>query len=565
MRKLGALLAGGLLIASPASADWFGNGSGGSGGGGGTITFSFATGGVKMDGGTVLLVDTADVGSVMIGHGAGQNLSLTNAENVFVGNISGQFVTTGSALVAIGQHAMGYETTGTSSIAMGNDSMRNTVGIVNGVALGNRSHEYGRGQANTAVGNLAMSGNSSNITITGSKTTGDVLTLNVTSASMNGGALWSGSYTIQAGDGSLSVVATNFAAAITAAAVGKGDFAASAVGQNIYLQYVGTQTTGYTATLSTGVTGASTEVLTLADGFSGGSNVAVGSSALLGRFATTAANNVAVGVNTLQNATSASQNTAVGTGALGALTTGTSNVAVGNSAGPALTTGVNNVLIGGSTGNVLTGGSNTFVGNGAGVLATSPNNNTILGANVGSKLSTGGSNLIIGSASTASTTLASGVGNIIIGIGSANDTAGASDNNHFIMGGSSATHIFTGSNLDTIPKVVANGMFGMGFTGAITAHAGGGVASATLLTTGISRVDTVATAADSVVLPSLLAENTGITAWVHNNSGNAMQLFASSSGTINGSPAATGISVAAGKIDLCYASSTTSWSCAQLP
>jgi hypothetical protein len=84
------------------------------------------------------------------------------------------------------------------------------------------------------------------------------------------------------------------------------------------------------------------------------------------------------------------------------------------------------------------------------------------------------------------------------------------------------------------------------YTDGITAHAGGGQASAVPLTSMINRVTTVATAADSVALP-LAAPGMDIT--VINAGANAMQVFAQngSSDTIDGTAGSTGYSQAAGK------------------
>ena len=79
----------------------------------------------------------------------------------------------------------------------------------------------------------------------------------------------------------------------------------------------------------------------------------------------------------------------------------------------------------------------------------------------------------------------------------------------------------------------------------LTAHAGGGQASATLLTAMQNQVTTVASAADSVKLP---ASAPGMEITVINSAAvNAMQLFGTGTDTINGVASGTGVSVAAGK------------------
>jgi hypothetical protein len=80
---------------------------------------------------------------------------------------------------------------------------------------------------------------------------------------------------------------------------------------------------------------------------------------------------------------------------------------------------------------------------------------------------------------------------------------------------------------------------------AITAYAGGGQASATLLAAQVNRIATVATAADSVKLPVSVA---GMVVHVINGAAsNSMQVFGSGTDTINDVATATGVAQAAGK------------------
>lgn len=95
------------------------------------------------------------------------------------------------------------------------------------------------------------------------------------------------------------------------------------------------------------------------------------------------------------------------------------------------------------------------------------------------------------------------------------------------------------------------------YTDAITAHAGGGRASAVAITTELSRVTTVGTAADSVVLPAAVA---GMQLTIINAAAsNAMQVFASGSDTIDGTAGATGYSQAAGKTVTYFTTAAGSW------
>ena len=79
----------------------------------------------------------------------------------------------------------------------------------------------------------------------------------------------------------------------------------------------------------------------------------------------------------------------------------------------------------------------------------------------------------------------------------------------------------------------------------VTAHAGGGKTDASPLGAGVNVISTVATTADSVLLPA--AEN-GQVITVINDGANAAQVFAEGTATINGVSNATGISQAAGTV-----------------
>jgi len=80
----------------------------------------------------------------------------------------------------------------------------------------------------------------------------------------------------------------------------------------------------------------------------------------------------------------------------------------------------------------------------------------------------------------------------------------------------------------------------------ITALAGGGRSSSTpVLVLGLNVVTTVATAADSVVLPSAVAGS--VVYLLNADSADAVQVFANASDTINGTAGATGVSYAAAK------------------
>lgn len=91
----------------------------------------------------------------------------------------------------------------------------------------------------------------------------------------------------------------------------------------------------------------------------------------------------------------------------------------------------------------------------------------------------------------------------------------------------------------------------------ITALAGGALNSSTpVLSLGSNQVSTVASGADSVVLPKAVA---GSVVFVANAGASAMQVFGNGSDTINGTAGATGISVSNNKRVLFVAVTNGVW------
>lgn len=85
----------------------------------------------------------------------------------------------------------------------------------------------------------------------------------------------------------------------------------------------------------------------------------------------------------------------------------------------------------------------------------------------------------------------------------------------------------------------------------ITARAGGGQTLATPLTAEMSRIATVATSGDSVMLP---ASAPGLTIFIENAAANPMQVYGASTDTINAVATATGVSQMSGSVVVytCY-------------
>ena len=96
-----------------------------------------------------------------------------------------------------------------------------------------------------------------------------------------------------------------------------------------------------------------------------------------------------------------------------------------------------------------------------------------------------------------------------------------------------------------------------GVTDAITAHSGGGQASAVALTTTINRVTTVAAAADSVALPAAKA---GLFCVVSNMAAlNSMNVFPATGDAINALSANAAFAVAADKTAVFFSPADGIW------
>jgi hypothetical protein len=205
-----------------------------------------------------------------------------------------------------------------------------------------------------------------------------------------------------------------------------------------------------------------------------------------------------------------------------------------------------------------TGAQNVVVGFSGGSAISSGSQNVIAGAVAGSILTTGSNNLILGQR-VASVTLQTGSSNILLGVDSSTDTAAAgTSNTALIKGVSGGTAVLSSTGTNGTPTTIIGGILGVTPTAGITAHAGGGQASATALTTGINFVGTIVTAADSVKLATTATP--GIVQIVANGSAsNAMQVFGLGTDTINGIATGTGVSVPAGKTGIFFCYTAGAW------
>lgn len=235
---------------------------------------------------------------------------------------------TASRNISLGKNSLLSIVDGYDNIAIGVDSLKNLVGINAGLGP-NQGHD------NIAVGDHACESNligETNICIGGNSLKAN--TLNRNSVAIGFNAL--------------------------AAATAQENIA---IGTNSSLKMVsGTQN----ITIGTTFVNATT----------GSDNIVMGHDSM-GTCATGCSDNIAIGVDVLQNVDSV-QNVGIGTFAL-RVTTGYNNVGIGIAAGFTATSGHDNTFIGTSTGNgITTGTSNTIIGANVTGLAAGLSNNIIL-------------------------------------------------------------------------------------------------------------------------------------------------------------------------------------------
>lgn len=90
----------------------------------------------------------------------------------------------------------------------------------------------------------------------------------------------------------------------------------------------------------------------------------------------------------------------------------------------------------------------------------------------------------------------------------------------------------------------------------LTAHAGGTQALGVLITVGLARFTTVATAGDSALLPPSLA---GVQITVHNDGASSMNVFPATGETINAGAANAALAIGSGKATTFCCTTTGKW------
>lgn len=117
--------------------------------------------------------------------------------------------------------------------------------------------------------------------------------------------------------------------------------------------------------------------------------------------------------------------------------------------------------------------------------------------------------------------------------------------------------------LQLVDGGLINLFISQGFSGTsgLTAHSGGGQASAVALPSGLNQVDTCAADHDSVKLPSAVANaaNGLVAVLVYNNTTHTLDVYPQSGDSINNGAANAVFSVGAAKGCLFFCSKTAQW------
>ena len=324
-------------------------------------------------------------------------------------------------------HSLGNDTAVNGSTALGNDSQKNTLGGAYNTSGGQASMREGAPQNSTAFGSAAMRGNSGSIIISGSVTSGDVVSITLTASGTGKYAVTGSPFTASCTAGSggcttlagiASTLATQLNGVFTIMSGGSavpvtssGSFSSNYV---IDLTFPGNATTGLQILPTVSVTGSATEVLTVGGGAATQYMTALGRNAIYGL--------------ALSNA---QYDTAVGDSSLSSITSGNYNTGLGANSCEFLTSTNDNTCIGFDAGQFATGSDSVFVGFQAGYSVTNPIYNTLIGAHAGYNITTGGYNTALGqfALAGAGAVALTGTSNVAVGAGAMQNCQGACASN----------------------------------------------------------------------------------------------------------------------------------------
>jgi len=114
-------------------------------------------------------------------------------------------------------------------------------------------------------------------------------------------------------------------------------------------------------------------------------------------------------------------------------------------------------------------------------------------------------------------------------------------------------------HVDFKDGITVDGLVASSVATGLVALAGGGQTGATALTGQVNIIATVATAADSVLLPAIPQDGSSVAVWVKNNGANSANVFPQSGNTINALSANTALAVAAAGKQIFVSVSGTNW------
>jgi hypothetical protein len=411
-----------------------------------TISINMTEGGLGIGGTSVLFLPDADTSSIAVGEGALTSQSSTSLNNTAIGFDAGEYISTGSANIAIGASAMASTSAnnlfGQGNIAIGENALTSITGAATGsiaigynaltsstihqaggkwnVAIGYEAMQYATSAVhNTALGSWAMEGSSATpLTGNYNVAVGDLALINIQGAAADNTALGYAALDQATTGGSNTALGFE---ALENNTTGSGN---TAVGNSALTVATGSpnDALGYDAGqyISSGASNVALGYEAMqgisATPITGTGNTAVGNSALY-TAQDAAASNTGVGYEALYSSTTGTQSTAVGDAALYSAT-GSPNDALGYNAGEYISSGQYNVALGyeamlGISATPLTGGSNTAVGDyalglvqgsaaqntavGYGALyTTTTSNSTAVGAEALNRQTSGGPNTALG-------------------------------------------------------------------------------------------------------------------------------------------------------------------------
>ena len=369
--------------------------------------------------------------SVFIGRNAGDNDDQSSNRNVFIGDNTGRYTTTGNLNVALGSNALEENTTGSQNVVLGASSgFNNLTGTENtylgaaagfsniagaeNVMIGRYSGANATGSNNVFLGNSSgrYETGDNKLYIDNSDTTSPLIygEFDNDFFRINGTLDINNAYQLPIVDGTANqVLSTDGVGAVTWNTIDKTGLTDNDNDTKIQVEettdddlirfdIAGTEyfrmNEGRIDILNTGNSVFIGENAGANDDFSSNSNTGIGAEALTNN--TDGFNNTSIGRRSMRDNVGGDANTAVGINALGNNVNANENTAVGAYALEDNESGIDNTSSGyASLANNVSGNRNTALGSEAGNSLTSGQQNIFLGANAGSN-GNGNGNIMLG-------------------------------------------------------------------------------------------------------------------------------------------------------------------------